>query len=80
MAFGFKRIKKNSEYVDFTPKVETVINKEGNIELKSKNFTITASSKPDTESSSVNISWQCWGCGNINTEPVCPVCGKKRAK
>lgn len=92
MAFTLKKKKKltghqNPAPKDLTPKVETIVNEEGTVELKSKNFTITPSQKtdiPDSISGSDNrdaaATWQCWGCGSINTEPVCPVCGKKRAQ
>ena len=54
------------------------VDKDGNVEIVSKNFTMTTSQQPKKEAEA--SEWTCWGCGHVNSGEVCEVCGKKRVQ
>ena len=55
-----------------------IVDKDGNVEIVSKNFTMTTSQQPKKEAEA--SEWTCWGCGHVNSGEVCEVCGKKRVQ
>ncbi len=62
---------------------QTTMDKDGNVEIKAKNFTMTtnqSSKLGKKESAEVSETWTCWGCGHSNTGEICSVCGKKKTR
>jgi rubrerythrin len=83
MSFKFWKKKNEKNVTNTASDVETRVNKDGNVEIVSKNFTITPNltsklTSSMLESMSEGETWTCWGCGHTNTEDICPVCGKKK--
>lgn len=83
-SMGIKFImKKKSELAgtNCSSDIKTTVNKDGHVEIVSKNFTMTTNqqAKKDTEDTSAP-TWTCWGCGHVNTADTCEVCGKKRVQ
>lgn len=78
---GIKFIKKKKGEVvaaNVPADLKTTVDKDGNVEIVSKNFTMTTSQQPKREPETVE--WICWGCGHVNSGDVCEVCGKKRVQ
>ena len=78
---GKKFIKKKKSEVaaaNTLADLRTTVDKDGNVEIVSKNFTMTTSQQPKKEAGA--SEWTCWGCGHVNSGEVCEVCGKKRVQ
>lgn len=78
---GIKFIKKKKSEVaaaNTSADLKTTVDKDGNVEIISKNFTMTTNQQPKRETETVE--WTCWGCGHVNNGEVCEVCGKKRVR
>lgn len=78
MAIKFIK-KKRAEAQPLSPEIpgaKTKIDKNGNVEIVAKNFTMTTR---NTEVLTAE-TWECWGCGHTNTGDICLVCGKERIR
>lgn len=88
---GLKFIKKkqagNQPTSSALSDAQTRMDKDGNVEIVAKNFTMTTNQssklskkeKTDTtDTTGTTESWTCWGCGRVSTTAICPVCGKKK--
>jgi rubrerythrin len=83
MGLKFWKKKKENTVVNTASDVKTIVNENGNVEIVSKNFTITTNStsklaSPMPGSEPEGDTWTCWGCGHSNTGDTCTVCGKKK--
>lgn len=84
---GLKFMKKKQEGIRPTSSTlsdtQTKMDKDGNVEIKAKNFTMTTnqtSKLSKKDATGTRDTWTCWGCGHKNSVEICPICGKKRTK
>lgn len=80
---GLKLFKKKTAYTetDHTPvDMKTTVKEDGNLEIVSKNFTMTTNTLTSKSAEETAATWTCWGCGHINTGDTCQVCGKSKIK
>lgn len=88
---GLKFIKKKQEGIRPTSSTlsdtQTRMDKDGNLEIKAKNFTMTTNQTSKLSKKEVagtitttdaTEAWTCWGCGHVSTTDTCSVCGKKK--
>lgn len=81
MGFGFNRKKKGKGTSEVAAAdMLATTDKDGNVEIVSKNFKMKATQKPAIGTDSTGETWICWGCGQPTSQDVCPVCGKKKTK
>lgn len=81
MGFGFNRKRKGKAAVEVAAAdVMSTTDKDGNVEIVSKNFKMKTTQKPAEDTDSNGETWICWGCGQPTDKDICPVCGKKKTK
>lgn len=81
MGFGFNRKKREKASVEAAAAdMTTTTDKDGNVEIVSKNFKMKATQKPSSGDAEAGDTWICWGCGQPTNQDICPVCGKKKTK